>query len=71
MFQDSSTDETKKFVTDTAEGLKYRLKVGMDNLSAKMASAGANAKVKRNTDGHSTYFTDKVSMFEKFIFVAI
>ena len=58
LFQDAR-EESKKFVTDTAEGLKYHLKLGMDNLSAKMASAGANTKIKRNTDGHMAYFTDK------------
>ena len=33
------SDERKKYVTETAEGLKYHLKLGMDNLSAKMAAS--------------------------------
>jgi hypothetical protein len=45
-------------VTETAEGLKYHLKLGMDNLSAKMAHAGSETRI-RNTDGYSAYFTDK------------
>jgi hypothetical protein len=32
-------EERKKYVTETAEGLKYHLKLGMDNLSAKMAAS--------------------------------
>jgi hypothetical protein len=32
------SEERKKYVTETAEGLKYHLKLGMDNLSAKMAA---------------------------------
>ena len=44
-------------MNETAEGLKYHLKLGMDNLSAKMAASSSDNMVRPSET--SSYFTDK------------
>jgi len=50
-------EDSKRFVNETAEGLKYHLKLGMDNLSAKMATSSHGNRVPPAEA--SSYFTDK------------